>query len=736
MSEYQDTDVNNCIKYGKYQEALKILNSIQKENPLSDDDLLKKKYVQIFICLDKGEFQKGIKLADEMIQESQERKNKLRECDAYIGKIENYMCLGFINEGLEIIETGERVLSEIRENLIKEIKLRQAYFIFLKGRISQDKYEIFPSIRYFRQSYEIRKEINDQFGMLWSLLNWGVSIIAMGDFKKGEKYLNESLNIALDFNITVALLWSLIHLGWIKYHFMDLKSGISLAKKGLSICEQRNIKYVTTFYHDLLGHIHLVKGNLNEALFFFNKSQNIRLENDYNHILHYSYHSIGEVHRRKGELRQSLNYYKKCLDNSFIELRSIFKPKYLSIIGKIYGELGDFPTAKKYLLKSLNLQSKRGIFVYHSLNLNVSIAKTYHYLINLSIENDDIEEISKYLDELYQISIKYSNFKELDQLYHLNKAIVYKSSNRLRDKIKAGIIFKNIAEEKIINHEINIEAMTNLCEILLYEFELTGNQEILIKIENLLNKLLNIAHNQYLYDLLAEIYFFKAKISLLHLDIKNARSLLTLAQEIANKYDLKILAKKISYEHDYLLKNIDEWEEKSKMDLTLKERFSKIRYEFLFSKMVKSKIDILPNEHDSPIYLVILNIIDGHCLYDKIFREINIVDGNLIAGFISAINLFGKEAFSSSESIDRIKHGDFMITLQSKDNFLFGYVFKGFSYSAITKLENFVKKLFKINILVEELSYSIQIHIEISEKTKLEIDKLVLKFFHEKIDNV
>ena len=104
--------------------------------------------------------------------------------------------------------------------------------------------------------------------------------------------------------------------------------------------------------------------------------------------------------------------------------------------------------------------------------------------------------------------------------------------------------------------------MTNLCEILIYELELTGDEQILKEIDALINRLLEIAESEYLYALLAETYFFKSKVSLLHLDIENSRQLLIKAQKIAKEHDLNRLAKKISNEQDSLLMNLDEWEKK------------------------------------------------------------------------------------------------------------------------------------------------------------------------------
>ena len=350
-------------------------------------------------------------------------------------------------------------------------------------------------------------------------------------------------------------------------------------------------------------------------------------------------------------------------------------------------------------------------------------------LIDLSINNKEKKNANYYLIELQKYAINHPNNTQIQQLYRLDGALILKSSDKMRDRIRAGIILKKMIKEDIIDHEIVIEAMTNLCEVLIYELELTGNEVILQEIEEFTNKLLDISLTQYLYNLQSEAYLFKARISLLYLNFDDARSYLTVAQKIAAKYDLNQLAKRISDEHDSLLTNLDELEKKANQKISLQERIKTIRYEFLFSKIFRSKTEELLNKPDTAIYLVILSVIDGHCLYDRSFQESNMIDGNLIAGLISAINSFGKQAFSTQGTIDRIKHGDYFITLQSKDDFLFGYVFKGDSYPAISKLNNFVKKLSEFKDIFEKLSFSIQSHLEIAEDAKLKINQVADNIF-------
>ena len=728
MSNSLNDQLNKFISVGHFQKALNLLNSVNKERSLSDDEILTKMYAKIFIYLDKGDFQEGRTLADKMIEEAKKRNNNLREIDGYLGKIEHSLCLGLMDELLKLINTGYTRLKNIENMESNEYIKKKAYFIFLKGRVFAENTKMFKAIELFEKSYELRKKVNDRYGMLWSLLNSGSLIMSIGQFKKGKEYLEKSLRIAEELNCEVGIVWALIHLGGIEYQLSNLDISMSYAERCLNITEPKDYKHSSSNCYDIIGHCLIKKGDLDKALHYFQKSLQKRIETGYKYLIAQSYYTIGNFYIQKGELREGLEYFNQIMEMPEVKNDEVSRPAYLTTIGRIHGELEDFPTAKKYLLEAIDLLKNKDGYIFHYQNFSLSITKTLHGLIVILVEIKEYSMVDFYLEELHKLSQKYPEMSQFEQLYRLDKAIYLKSSDRLMEKMEAGTILKKIIEEKIIDYEITTEAMTNLCEVLINELELTGDNKILQEIVSLSDKLLEIAQSQYLFDLLAKTHFFKAKISLLQLEIDNARFYLIKAQNTANDHGLKRLANKISNEHDSLLENLNEWEEKIKQNIPLKERIADSRNDFLFSKLVSSKMTDFSNNMDSPIYLVILSSYNGRSLFSKEFQNININE-DLIAGFISAINMFGKEAFSSSGSIDRIKHGDNMIALQSRGEFIFGYVFKGKSYSAISKLNNFIKQLINWEDIFNSLVVAIQGFTDISDDKYLKIDTLVKQIF-------
>ncbi|MBN1216705.1 MAG: hypothetical protein JXA99_14860 [Candidatus Lokiarchaeota archaeon] len=724
-----NTEITENISLGKFKEALSLINSIKKQRQLSNDERILKKYARIFISLDEGMFIKGVKIADEQIKFSEKNEHILGIIDGILGKVENVVCLGYLNKGRILLHKAFKLLNQSIQKLDNiEIIKRKAYIKFLMGRIFAEKGKVHKAIKLMEESYELRKNVDYKYGMLWSLVNSGSLLMSIGKFEKAKNNLNTSLSLAEEINCEVGIIWSLIHLGGIEYHLRNLDKAKAYAERGLSISEKYGYIHSSSNCYDIIGHCLNKKGFLDEALIYFQKSLTNRIASKYTYLLAQSYYTIGNIYIQKGELKEGLDYFNNILEKPGIKEDQVSKPAYLTIIGRIYGELGDLETAKKYLTEAIDLLKDKEGYIFHYQNFNVSISKTLHGLIAILIRSKEYNLVNFYIEELDKLRTQYPEMKQFKQLYRLDRALFLKISDRLMEKMEAGAILRKITQEEIIDYEITVEAMTNLCEILIDELEITGDEKILKEIEELNEKLLQIAKSQFLYELLAKTYFFMAKISILKLEIDNAKILLSKAENIANDQGYERLAKKILDAYESVSKETKNWKDKQNNN-SLQERIANSRQDFLFTKLVDKKInDIKKANQDYPVYLVILSSRDGRCLYSKSFQKM-ILNEDLVAGFISAINMFGKEAFSPSGTIDRIKHGDYQIIFQVSDTMIFGYVFKGSYSRATSNLNNFIQTFFNKENILSFINLAINSFIEISDSVHLQIDTLVKNDF-------
>ena len=128
----------------------------------------------------------------------------------------------------------------------------------------------------------------------------------------------------------------------------------------------------------------------------------------------------------------------------------------------------------------------------------------------------------------------------------------------------------------------------------------------------------------------------------------------------------------------------------------------------------REEIKLLDHEIENPIFLVILNK-DGQTLFTHRFSTLSKLDGALIGGFIAAINSFSSEILKAPGNIERIKHQDYNLIIKAHEKMLFTYVFKGQSYSALKKLNNFVELTRNSKLVWEALEESAEKPIPLNE---------------------
>ncbi len=281
----------------------------------------------------------------------------------------------------------------------------------------------------------------------------------------------------------------------------------------------------------------------------------------------------------------------------------------------------------------------------------------------------------------------------IDQRTRVGKALILKVSPRIKNKLQAIAILEAIVEEDVIDTELTIESMLHLCELLLTEMQLTENQEAFTEVKSIISRLFEIAKEQESYWLLAESYWLKSQLALLDLNLEEARRLLTQAQLIADEWGMNRIAEKISNYYDKLLEQTNIWENLAKSKASLKECLETSQMTELIAQIIGGNFDIGESLIEEPIMLLILKqsgqpIFSMNFVTDKEFP-----DETLISGSITAINMFLKETFSTSNSFERIKHEDYTIVLRSVGSLLFCYILKGQSYTALNKLDSFIETI-------------------------------------------
>ncbi|MFW9825843.1 MAG: tetratricopeptide repeat protein, partial [Candidatus Thorarchaeota archaeon] len=468
-----------------------------------------------------------------------------------------------------------------------------------------------------------------------------------------------------------------------------------------------------------------VKSNFDLSLEHVKKALSIAKEIKFNHTwIALCQAFFGRHYSSIGEMDKSLKYYIKGLE-LFKKIKSSFNIVLtLNNIGILYGEMGEYELAVEHLEESINLleQIPQGF---------VSIEETIDSLITLAVKHGDNEHAQKYFYCLENIYKQKKNDR-IELLYKFNKALILKISSRIRDKAKAEELFKELIETDTIAFDLIIEALIHLCDILLTEYRIENNSEVLDELNHYISQLSDIAEKQHSYLVFCETFILRAKVALINFKMKTARRYLTQAQKIAETYGIKRLAMKISYEHDKLLRKTKMWEKLKISEMSLSERLELSGLNEQMENMVKRQMIEVPEIlKEDPVMLLILTE-GGNLLFSKKFAKDFSFEDDILGGFLTTVNYIISEVFS--EGLDRAIFGPYTLLMMPLQPFLVCYIFKGDSYFAHQKIENFLNSIQKDRLIWQSLQEFFQKSKSVQLDSIPSLESLITEIFLEKLN--
>jgi len=270
-------------------------------------------------------------------------------------------------------------------------------------------------------------------------------------------------------------------------------------------------------------------------------------------------------------------------------------------------------------------------------------------------------------------------------------------STRTRERAKAErfLIQEIERRDKILSRSTlgvpgasPILAIIELCDYYLEELRSTNDLGILDDIIPLIDRLLKETKRTKSISLHSHTLLLQGQISLLQMNMGDARRYLTQAQNIAESHGLQLLARAISSEHDKLLEQLNKWETLKNTKAPISERLNLTLLDDTVDRM-QGRLAVSPPELSDESPLLLLIISEGGVLtFSYPFVNEWNRDNELFGSFISAFSSISNEYFS--EGLDRVKFGQHMALLRSNKPFLICYLFKGQTYKAIQKIDKFI----------------------------------------------
>ncbi|NVM35900.1 MAG: tetratricopeptide repeat protein [Candidatus Lokiarchaeota archaeon] len=627
----------------KLDEADQLIKNFEEKGGHTLHDIVLCHLLKCELLYWQGLYKDVVKLAEKTYKESLELGKNLLSVDILLIMANALVWLAQLDKLHDVIKQGEELLKILTQEFPADYKQREAYIAFLKGWFFLSKGDADLALKQFELSLSLREELGAKPEITFSLV--GIAWVFM--------FLNVNFDRALKF-----------------------------LERGMTIAEESGNKWCIGYVLNGMGFLHGSKGELDRSIMLHERSLTIFNDLNNKYMVAWILNLLGGRYNMRGELDRSIRFYEQSMAlykelNNKARMAGVFNN--LSYGYKMRGELD---RALECIEQALALHQEMGNSRY--------IAGLHDFLIQILIDRGDLERARISLRDFEQLNNQLKD-KQINLIYLFDKALLLKTSHRARNRAKAEEILEQLLEEEDLAYEIKIGALLNLCELLLTELRITNDLEVLDELNQFIVRLLDIAEKSHSYSILCESLLIQAKLALISLNLEKAQKLLTQGQKIAEKYGFSPLARKISNEHDKLLKQLSMWENLKESEASLNERIELARLNEQMENMIRKRAIEVPELSDEePVFILIVSE-GGRPIFSQSFIEDQSFEDHLFGGFFTAINSFISEKFS--EGLDRATFGEHTLLMNSVSPFLMCYVFKGQSYSAQIRIRYFIDKI-------------------------------------------
>ncbi len=579
------------LKNGNNNKALEIVKVLYTRDGLHLGELIACSLLESQIRIKLNEFDKALALAEEALHKARKLNNIILILDVLITKAQILWRSDEFEKGIQTVGEGEKLLAEIELKKLevqdKEIEERKAQLMDAGGVIYWYKGELNDAMKCYQQSLDIYEKHNDKIGIASVFHNMSLLYQSKGDLDKSIECSLLGLAIFKELGNKSRIASSLNNLG-IAYKLKgDHNKALEYHQQSLVLKEEIGNKFEIGLSLLNLGVIYRDKGELKKAIEYYQQCKEIFEDVGNQKNIALTLNNLGDVYQLKGDLDLALEYLQQSL--SIYEQLGIKQEVALALlnIGEVYRNKEQHNYAHTCYNQSLE--------IYEELGNDHLIAIVLYELVWLSLDEKNTNLAQQYLQKLQLIKDR-TDDKIVDQHLCIARALLLKSSNRTRDRFKALEIFKQLNQEEVTEYNLTVTIMIHLCDLLLFELKMTGEEDIIDEIKILTHKLADLANQQSSHLLLVEAYVLQSKFALLELDINKAQKLLDEALLIAEKRGLKKLAIKIFSERANLEAQIEKWQYLIKHEASMKDRLELARLEELISNVVSKRFDVTDEE--------------------------------------------------------------------------------------------------------------------------------------------
>jgi len=539
--------------------------------------------------LHKGEYEKCLEIIQALTRD--ETEDPLIFLDALILKAEVSWRSGKLDDGLDAVERAEKLFTQEEMKKLEEEKeillKKKGTLLSQAGVIYWYRGELEKARTNHEESLKIRENIGDKEGVSVAFNNLGLVFWTKGEHDKATDYYKKSLAIYEELHDENGVSRVLNNLANISASIGELEQALEYHQQSLAIKERIASKQDVAVSLVNIGVIYRLKGNLDQAVEYYNRSLALQKDLSIGPEFALALHNLGEIYNLKGELTLALEFYQRSL--LIYEAMGAKEGIALALnnIGECYSRRGESEIAFEFYQRSLAIAEDMGA-------LKLMSAVLFD-LIWLAVDGKDSTLADEYLLKLEAINAESDNIA-VDQRFRLSKSLVLKKSGRTRDRVKAEEILEKLVEEEIVDHTLTLTAMIYLCDLLLMELKVSGEENILQRVKELTHRLGKIAEEQASHPLSVETFLLQSKLAIVAFEFSQADELMRKAKQIANEKGLLRLAKIVEDEIQLLQHQRQKWEDILKTDHAKQEMIELTNLNDLLEKMVQKTVETLGME--------------------------------------------------------------------------------------------------------------------------------------------
>ena len=707
-------EIQELIARGNYNKALELVDSTLIQENIDQFDFLTFQHLRARTLFELGKYNESLELIKEFEINTTLSKTKIIIFEYKYLKANCFVHTGNFQEAYDIVKELEiqEDITEDKESF--EFKLRKVRILKLLGVCQRALDTPDLSEGSLQKGLELSRQIDNRFEIAEFLDRIAMLKSAHGNKEDAILLLRESLPIRQEIGNDYFTGQTLNRVGIVLLSMEDYTGALENYQEALVLTEKFDNKDLLAILTANIANIHISSGKMNLALDFLSRSLKLSKEANNRSMIAVGHHNISGIYRQRGELNKALEFEKEAL-NYFSELgyKSAIASASLNL-GLISVTLGNLEEAMEYFESSRNYRKE--------LNQKPGEAASLYHLIKLSLDMNLLNKANEYLENLESVVSK-ADHKQSEQRLKIAEALILMTSSRFQNRAKAEELLREVNEDEILNHELTVDSLLITCDLLLDELRIMGNKDVLKELKELTNKLIELAKNQHSSLLLAQTYWLQSQLYLIELNIGRAKELLIQAQLLAEEKNLNRLVLKISQEYDKLLNQAKQWSNLIEKEAGLEDIMAMVNVDDLLLKMTRrSTFEDIEHEKENPVFLILLSK-DGKTLFSRKFETLTRLDDALIGGFVAAINSFASELFETSGHIERIKHQDYTLLIKIQEGFLFTYVFRGQSLTALSKLSQYAKDVSSVKYLWKSLIETAKTPGNIEENMKFELER-------------